>query len=175
LLGDLAGGLPGDLLLRDLLLGDLAGGLLGDLLLRYLPGRLLRRTLGGLLGDLARGRLADRLLRGLADRLLGRLLGGAFLCSFLRGHEMALLVSGTIGCSSPVQNNAAGIGPATNRRRAWRVGTDSDAVRERCGRPAWTPRRTPSRRHKKPASHGDAGGVRDDVAFSQRRRCLIPP
>src|SRR3546814_1852978 len=91
-----------------------------------LPGGLLRRTLGGLLGDLAGGRLANCLLRGLADRFLRRLLGGTFLRSFLRGHEMALLVSGTIGCSSPVQNIAAGIGPVTNRRRARRVGTDSD-------------------------------------------------
>src|SRR3546814_5381494 len=101
---DLPGNLLlGDLLLRYLFLGNL---FLGDLLLRYLSGRLLRRALGSLLGDLADGllRLANCLLRGLADRFLRRLLGGTFLRSFLRGHEMALLVSGTIGCSSPVQN-----------------------------------------------------------------------
>src|SRR3546814_11001461 len=110
------GRLPGNLLLGDLLLRYLFLGnlFLGDLLLRYLPGGLLRRTLGGLLGDLAGGRLANCLLRGLADRFLRRLLGGTFLRSFLRGHEMALLVSGTIGCSSPVQNIAAGNGPTTN-------------------------------------------------------------
>src|SRR5690606_1909174 len=173
--GSLAGGLLGDLLLgnlllRILLLGDLAGGLLRYLLLRDLAGGLLRRALGGLLGN-----LANRLLRGLADRLLRRLLGGALLCSFLRGHEMALLVSGTIGCSSPVQNNAAGIGPTTNRRRAWRVGTDSDAACRRWCRLARGPRLPALRRHKKPASRSDAGGGSGDVAFSQRRRCLIPP
>src|SRR5690606_39649256 len=138
--------------------------------LRDLAGCLLRRTLGGLLGD-----LANRLLRGLADRFLRRLLGGALLCSFLRGHEMALLVSGTIGCSSPVQNNAAGIGPTPNRPRARRVGTDSDPVRREGGPLAWNPLPPALRRHKKPASHGDAGGGSGDVALSQRRRCLIPP
>src|SRR3546814_13929449 len=122
---DLPGNLLlGDLLLRYLFLGNL---FLGDLLLRYLSGRLLRRALGSLLGDLADGllRLANCLLRGLADRFLRRLLGGTFLRSFLRGHEMALLVSGTIGCSSPVQNIAAGIGPTTNRRRARQIGRAS--------------------------------------------------
>lgn len=88
---------------------------------------------------------------------------------------MALLVSGTIGCSSPVLNNAAGIGPTTNRRRAWRVGTDSGVARRPGGRHARSPRRPALRRHKKPASHRDAGGGSGDVAFSQRRRRLIPP
>src|SRR5690606_18821625 len=162
--------LLGSLLLRLLLLRGLAARLLRSLLLRDLAGGLLRRALGGLLGN-----LANRLLRGLADRLLRRLLGGALLCSFLRGHEMALLVSGTIGCSSPVQNNAAGIGPTTNRRRAWRVGTDSDAACRRWCRLARGPRLPALRRHKKPASRSDAGGGSGDVAFSQRRRCLIPP
>src|SRR3546814_17283139 len=145
------------------------------LLLRYLPGGLLRRTLGGLLGDLAGGRLANCLLRGLADRFLRRLLGGTFLRSFLRGHEMALFVSGTIGCSSPVQNIAAGIGPTTNRRRARRVGTDSDSARQGGGPLAWNPCPPALRRHQKPASHGDAGRGSGDVALSQRGHSLNPP
>src|SRR3546814_8225476 len=83
---------------------------------------------------------------------------------------MALLVSGTIGCSSPVQNIAAGIGPTTNRRRARRVGTDSDSARQGGGPLAWNPCPPALRRHKKPASHGDAGWGSGDVALSQRRR-----
>src|SRR3546814_8018257 len=78
---------------------------------------------------------------------------------------MALLVSGTIGCSSPVQNSAAGIGPVTNRRRARRVGTDSDSARQGGGPLAWNPCPPALRRHKKPASHGDAGWGSGDVAL----------
>src|SRR5690606_11272721 len=85
--------LLGNLLLRHLLLGDLAGGLLRCRLLGYL---LLRDLL---LGNLPGGLLGRR-LHGFPDRLLGNLLlrrllgGGALLCSFLRGHGMALLVVG---------------------------------------------------------------------------------
>src|SRR3546814_19844503 len=109
--------------------------------LRYLSGRLLRRALGSLLGDLADGllRLANCLLRGLADRFLRRLLGGTFLRSFLRGHEIALLVSGTIGCSSPVQNIPAGIGPTTIRRRPRRTAQDHDSTRQGGGALDWIP------------------------------------
>src|SRR5690606_38239186 len=106
-LGRLLGGLAGRLLRRllgYLLLGGLLGGLLGRLL-GGLLGRLLGGLLGGLLGYLLGGGLADRLLGGLLGylllrdlggllgRCLRRLLGDFLLCSFLRGHGMALLVS----------------------------------------------------------------------------------
>src|SRR4249919_3250853 len=135
LLRRLLGGLLRSLLHRLLggLLGGLAlgGGLLGRLL-RCLPYGLLCSLLRGLLGRLALGDLAGCLLRGLLggflccrflDSLLRRLLGG-LLRSFLHGHVMAPRQL-TFGYYSPVQNSITGIGPATNRRRAGRAGTDS--------------------------------------------------
>src|SRR5690606_42040347 len=112
LLGSLAAGL-----LRRRLLADLAGGLLGRRLLGDLVGGLLHRRL---LGDLADRRLLRRC--GLLGRLLG---GGALLRSFLRGHVMALLVVGLrVADYGPVLQDTAGGGPAINRRRAKRAGTD---------------------------------------------------
>src|SRR5690606_20633328 len=77
------------------------------------------------------GLLLRRLLRDLGRRfrrcgLLGRLLGGgALLRSFLRGHVMALLVVGLrVADYGPALQDIAGVGPATNRRRAPRVETD---------------------------------------------------
>src|SRR4249919_1746351 len=131
LLRRLLGGLLRSLLHRLLgggLLGGLAlgGGLLGRLL-RSLPYGLLCSLLRGLLGRLALGDLAGCLLRGLLRSLLGRTLGdlaGCLLRSFLHGHVMAPRQL-TFGYYSPVQNSITGIGPATNRRRAARAGTDS--------------------------------------------------
>src|SRR5690606_4411624 len=166
--------------LPRLLLGVLVGGLLGGLLGRLLGG-LLRRTLRGLagrlLGGLLGGLLRDLLLRdllgylllgdlpggGLLRRFPGRLLGDLLLCSFLRGHVMALLVSGT--CSTTAQfKRRAGVGPAHYRRRARRAGTDSEGT-TRSGI------RGPGNA-KTPAARSVAGVGSEGRWFSQRRRCL---
>src|SRR5690606_29853671 len=56
----------------------------------------------------------------------------AFLADFFAAFFMAmcwLLVSWTYGYCSPVET-IAGVGPATNRRRARRAGTDLGALRQ---------------------------------------------
>src|SRR5690606_2312101 len=66
--------------------------------------RLLRGLLGDLLGGLLRDLLGGLARRGLLRGLLHRLLGGFLLGDFLRGHVMALLVSGTCRYYCPVRN-----------------------------------------------------------------------